>query len=956
MATQNAFAVYKRDARHLAYWMVRASNFIIKTPTAKLVKKHLDIPPAIFRLFRSVIDARTAHLTFLRRVVTQEDPQFGKDIEIHETFIHYLKKAFVALGGDAWTESQQPGGEKNRHATSKMTAEELTDAIQFSALDILALSLESSDENSSDADGSSITEPSTTGSQRRARKKSGRGGKGKKKIKAPSAALNVVSIEEYSIDEADGGLEAEYFMASCAIAKECVSLREYLQGIWHEAAYCGLHGSIAGALSKLAIEMIRSTESDIFSEISGLHSYETCMMAITRSNLEIAQSAFNKALINLTPVSQQDGLKATFIDLKEYIQLGTYRDLVDFIEDYQQTRNGRPTEKMLAKIKYWDPTLDLQRVTKKERLKWRRSYTINWLYDLVNSFACGPLTALKEKSRVAGQGKERQLQLEDVDWLPNGPLITPSVILGLQEFASFVATLAMKKPGTDVRPYIMPHHVFQLQCIVDAFTVSCGWSNNTRWGHVLVPPSSGSRGPMKDIDGFLGCRNVKNGKEEYNSTQENNRSNKYNSNNEENSGNEENCEEEEICFGFLQSADLLAHILEADDPESHKGPVEFLGEFCKAFDFLGQSIPMDGNILPNSRFNHTGPNGLWRYSPFLCGVGLMEGLEMTYRMSMLLWDTIQEPVTMVHLHNNLVQHKHIGKPLAHYQLLQDMFPDGFFLDGHVPLSNFADAFLGIRELMWGAGRSKQQVARPAHEGFHRAFDLDRNLAFRRKSNLLLYREANWNVDWIPDNDLNPRTSLALLRAAQRVAEPHLTGKTDDERNLLGRVKAALDTDDEGLTSRMQSLLKQTTQVQSHQSLGAPSNGMEDLEKSASSTGAADMRPGAVSPKCIEPTRVQILNLVKRDLQNDVCGTHAYSTINYVLMTVNMLDNFKLSEIELERAHDPGYVSFYKYQNIPKLAKRTLLVDGILREHRETAGIKTVVKALESRREVSAYFP
>lgn len=52
-----------------------------------------------------------------------------------------------------------------------------------------------------------------------------------------------------------------------------------------------------------------------------------------------------------------------------------------------------------------------------------------------------------------------------------------------------------------------------------------------------------------------------------------------------------------------------------------------------------------------SRFSAPNPNGLWDYSPFLCEIDLMEGLEVTYRLGMALWNRMHEPVLMIHLHN-----------------------------------------------------------------------------------------------------------------------------------------------------------------------------------------------------------------------------------------------------------------------------------------------------------------
>ncbi|KAK1448420.1 hypothetical protein CCUS01_11640 [Colletotrichum cuscutae] len=866
------------------------------------------IPPATFRLFRSVINARTEHLAFLRRIVSEEDPQYGKDIKIHDTFVRLVTEAFVALGGNSWIETEQSRGVQDRLNTSSLTPEKLADFINFSALDLKSLSLESSGESSSDTVPVPLRE-----SQRRAQAKSGRGGKGKKKAKkAPGALLNQVPIDQYSIVEADGTGEAESFMAACAIAKECVVLRNYLQNVWREAAYCGLHGAIA-----------------VFSEVPELQSYETLVAAIIRGNLETAQGSFIKALAKLSPGDQHGGTKTTSIDLKEYIQLGTYRDLVDFLEDYQQSEDGKPTTKMLIKIKDWDPTLDLQHTTKRERLKWRRSYTINWLYDLVNSY-----TAPK---RSDGEW----VRLEN---LPNCPLAGSEPLLGLQDFACFVVSLLMKKPGTDVHQDIMPHRVFQLQCIVDAFTVSCGWTNTTRRGHVIGPRSPDTLGPMKDIDGFLGRRPIGNGNQESSVKGKGKSGTKlYIGDIELSIGDstkdDSNIQNDDKNLGFsnglLLSANLMAHFYGAELRNAHRQPMmDFVSVFCREFDFLGQSVPMTGVILPTSRFDHTGLNGMWRYSPYLCGVGVMEGLERVYRTSMLIWDSLEEPTAMIHLHNMLVQQGHIKQPLAHYQVLQDMFRDSFFPDGQVPRSNFAEAFLGIGELLWGDGRVKQKPALPKSAGYHRSVDVSRNLAFNTKSHLLIYREANWHVEWIPDKELNPRTRLALLRASRLVANTPLNSMTKDEKSLVDRVKKALGVDDQELLSRGNALLKKLGETRPHQS----------------NTGRNGRPIEVVSGDRVRPSRVQILDLIKGDLYNDICGNRSYSTFNYILLYVNMIETFEKIEYELARAQDSDC------QSILELGTRLHMVDALMRKERERTSLKIVAKILESQRELPCRYP
>ena len=125
MLTQNRYLAYKRGTNHLVYWVTHASNSIVqkliaagheppaplnKTGLAtvseiicmsKLIAQHADrIPPLIYRLFHSVIEARAAmHANFQRFTASNPDPEVEKSNASHKHFIDALTDAFEALGG-----------------------------------------------------------------------------------------------------------------------------------------------------------------------------------------------------------------------------------------------------------------------------------------------------------------------------------------------------------------------------------------------------------------------------------------------------------------------------------------------------------------------------------------------------------------------------------------------------------------------------------------------------------------------------------------------------------------------------------------------------------------------------------------------------------------------------------------------------------------------------------------
>ncbi|KAF2237026.1 hypothetical protein EV356DRAFT_497315 [Viridothelium virens] len=502
MATVNAYLAYKRDTRHLIYWMIQSSNTIIKSllatdrenapiplntngqttvsslvPMCELIAKHFKaVPPTIYRLFQSVIEARSAaYKVFQETVARNPDPELEKSNASHKHFLDSLTKAFEALGGMAWTSSHQT---EKTSAQEADNIEEVLFANKFASLNISSHENGNGElEEASDEDEALPTAPAPQ--KPRPKKSTVKGKKGKrgqrakknKKTQKPAAieedALAKVPLESYRIIEDHDGLITDYLMAVYALFREWVHLRSHIQGLWRKIAYVGLNSAVAGAVSNMAITMIKRTETAIFLDFPGHDSFETIMQTITRGDPEKAQSNFGIELHSVAPNSDKtEAVHKTHLDVMEQFSIYAYRDLLDFLTDFQQTRSGKPTKRMLSQIRDWDPYLNLQRATKEQRIQWRRSYTINWLYDLVNLFS----GIVVQRNTMRGENHA----YERVDWSIGGPWNQHRRLFGLNEFAGVITSLAMQKPGTNIRERIFPHHVFQLQCIVDSLTVSRG--------------------------------------------------------------------------------------------------------------------------------------------------------------------------------------------------------------------------------------------------------------------------------------------------------------------------------------------------------------------------------------------------------------------------------------------------------------------------------------------------
>ncbi|KAL7942815.1 hypothetical protein V8C42DRAFT_359831 [Trichoderma barbatum] len=885
IVSQNTYRQYKQDTQQLLFWIIHAFNTILQSSTgaeqdsdehqsrqnvtgqvtvrellnmARTISKHaIRVPGAIYRKLQSVTRARTAAHEAFQLIAASNpgsDPGMEESNASHKHFIDALHEVFEVLGGPAWarqqhdnTQSQATGADSDEEAELDADVEKANFSNKFAALDLRdsahggpdTATVDSSGDEESDVE----PESAAAGHQRRqtrpgrGKKKKKKGGKRAKKSKqvAKSAPLTLdeVPLESYCIIEDKDGIITDYLLAVFALFEETCDLRLYMSRVWHDVAYGGLNSAVAATLADLATAMIKRTESAIMVEFPGHESYETVMQTITRGDVEKAQGTFTMILHT---AGGEDGrvemVEEADLDVREQFLIYAYWDLVDFVTDFQATRSGKPTKRMLEEIDKWDPTLDLQRVTKEQRHHWRRSYTINWLYDLVNLYS----GILAQHSTIQGEHH----MYEKSNWTTGGLCSQHVRLFGINELASIVTSLAMQKPGTDVKKLINPSLVFQLQCIVDSLTVSRGWSFSIFKGHVLEPPMSGFR-PRRDFDLFL------------------------------------DLEYKKIGTGLLQGADVLIQLLERDsmlhnNPSRHEANIYGLQGFLSEFrHWLGESKYMSGlKTLPPSRFSNSNSNGLWEYSPFLCGAGLTESLEVVYRFSLKLWDQVLEPMLIVHLHNMLVQKKYLERPIGLFASLAVMFPAAFFVNGRPPTSNFSQALCSRIEKMGAHFAQRQRATRkgPSNTANH-GLDMATNCFFSTKSNLLLYRESGWNPDRIQDGDLGKQTWLFNFRSKHSDVEPSGQDASKSQSSDAGGLRIPCLKSDNAPVPTL----------------------------------ARPPMPGHLS-------RRGLLELIRRDVYADICGRCPYSSLNYIWVLARIMILFTTFEDELKRLDNPTYHDIY----------------------------------------------
>ncbi|KAM7210225.1 hypothetical protein V8F06_014388 [Rhypophila decipiens] len=943
MASRNEYVNYKRGTNRLIYWVIRTSNSIITklnrsadaaslandvprtinttgTVTAaglvalsSLIGKHMDnVPASILGLFESVIDARYAfHAVFEQLAAMQPDPDLTKSNASHKSFINTLEAAWKALGGKRQTAASPAARDNGVGSIEKDDIDRLLLANKFEWLE-LEKDGDSDAVSDEEAAGQASTSAQAPKQKRQARPRRGKKGKGKKgKKQQPKASaasekdLDEIPLESYRIIESgEGGLMTDYLMAVYVLLQEMMALRFKMQETWREVAYDGLNSAVAGALSKVAVASVQRTALSIFVDFPGNDSFETVFNTITRGDVEKAQGMFSASMINIHPDDGTTQVKAekvseAAIDVKEHFLFYAHRDLVDFVTDFQQTRSGKPTKRMLDQIKNWDPDFDLQRATAEERIKWRRVYTINWLYDLVNVFS--------------GVVVQRKLQkgenhfLERVDWSINGPWDKHRVLYGLNEFAGFVTSLAMQKPNTpNIKSRILPQHVFQLQLIVDSMTATRGWTVGLFRGHIINPPP---RNPpfraRRDVDLFL------------------DRDNK-------NAG-----------HGFLQGCDILQQVLRQDGKHygrSHQDQHEVICAHLDGYQFdmtnwLGESKYMHGlNGIPPSRFSNTNANGLWEYSPMLCATGLEEALEHAYLVGMYVWDCLPQILLLVHLHNMLARKGYIHPPLGLYQTIEDLFREQFFKDGQVPSSNFAEALMHVagdaggdatrlrRRRQQMESFSPEQMAQPGSH-VHRILAVERNVIFKQNSILTLFRHADWNMDLIPEEKIPLVAALAGLRLSQvkPVVDPATGKKTLPDTSLVRRARKR-GMDDKTITQMCAAL---------HTLGGGKTAGFAEMmgsgvREAVSALFPPDYADFETPPPLDSSARsssnnqtgqgldsAELLGVLKVDFLRDICGNFPLSSFNYVWCAARLLITFAGIEQSLREMRNETYMHIYE---------------------------------------------
>ncbi|KAF9870995.1 hypothetical protein CkaCkLH20_11412 [Colletotrichum karsti] len=932
MPNQNICVAYKRDTKYIAYWIVNTSNALIKThklldddgqplqpnttgqvtipgilAMAKQIAKARPTPSIVFHLLQSVIGTRSSLLKVHQEVASRNpNTALKNSIPSHKLFVDTLSDVFKVLGGQDW---QPNWNGEDFHPIDDSDAQ----GILFSS-PYLHSAIEATSDGESDAE-SDAGPSKTQATSRRKQKKHGKGKKSKKGKKstkqreatdttANEAAVHV-ELEHCNIVGDDNAMFGDYLMAANAIATESAMLRCYLQDVWRAVAYEDYNSAVAAAQSNVAVSMIRQASVALFTGFSGEEPFAWVFHTLRSMTFKDSSSSgvdkheWDVWMRTREPDGEDDGMTGgEVMDVTEQLMGYAFMDLTDFIDDFRKNRTGKPTKAMQSKLRGWDPYLDLASASPNQRLEWRHVYTINWLYDLVNHYTATAMAIMKKEQNTT--------PLQDFDWSTSGPCGKTTSLLGLTEFASFVTNLAMQKPDTTFDDKILPHHVFQLQCIIDSFSVSRGWAIDVFQGHVLEHPPDSFKS-TRDIEVFLhgdksrgrpgfvsGAENLKQALEK-----------RYARHNK--------------CTKY-QTAALVIDALRVD------------------LTFWLTATPRVASVVqPHSQFSTTDCKGIMKYSPWLCGVGLIDALDLTFRMTMYIWELIPEPTLLLVLYAPLARHN-VAKNVEFFNNARTLFPD-IFTAGWAMIPHPSEA-AAIYTITYEKASSSSRRETEKNLVKPRRF-------FKTKSQLQVYGDADWNLDSIAEHELGIGSRLWSLHLSE--TKHHIdpaTGKSKVEHTkLVNRLRQFLGFDD------LVEVHIANTKMFARYFIETRSTGggahLSSRDGNIRPIYALDLKSRLLSQQCVP--KAAMVDLIQLDIYDDVCGSCPQSGLDYMALTHQFILMFSYVEDKLCEMGSPLYHQMS--ERTPGFGDRMHFVDQFLSENSNHQDCVKVVNEMFQRSDI-----
>ena len=286
---------------------------------------------------------------------------------------------------------------------------------------------------------------------------------------------------------------------------------------------------------------------------------------------------------------------------------------------------------------------------------------------------------------------------------------------GPVDFARDVTVLAMQKPGAPIESELKPHHILQLQIAVDSMFCA------KRWVAQDVPPLEcfGSTSTTLVWDFANDIVEVRLFRRQW----------------------------EEASKLLLE--EFLKDRARKGDPTGWSYPITSLGIILNEVSLLSMT-PLD--FLPKappSMFSKSSKNGLWLYSPYLCGTGMVEMLNVSYDWGTTCLDRSGYMQAFFHLYNMLLQNGHMRSSIDIIERMIETFNDDVYRGRQRPTKKFFDSLklsLDVRAQYLGDFTKLRRRKAGAHiEGsmFRDKGKPNQHSLYTKQGKLFALSQANW---------------------------------------------------------------------------------------------------------------------------------------------------------------------------------------------------------------------
>lgn len=197
---------------------------------------------------------------------------------------------------------------------------------------------------------------------------------------------------------------------------------------------------------------------------------------------------------------------------------------------------------------------------------------------------------------------------------------------------------------------------------------------------------------------------------------------------------------------------MYAHELPSFDLHDNDALISILSDpfRIQILKYTNNPVAVDAfglQTIPPSRFVNT--NGLWEHSPYLNACGLVEALEIAYGSSMVLWDRLDEPLCLLHLHNLLVVRGYIKEPVGLWATLDHLFADVFYKTGTAPTRDFYAAFMERYQHSDDRRSTATRGATVRTGSLSMLLDGDTNRLYRKKSFVRMHEVRTGYLTGLP---------------------------------------------------------------------------------------------------------------------------------------------------------------------------------------------------------------